>query len=74
MEEAKGTTYMVAHDGSSMAKITYELILENFIGSNDKIVVAHAYDPKKTYLPKHMHNDYMYNVLSAQLETKLDAA
>lgn len=71
MEESSGTKYMVAHDGSSMSKLAYKQVLENLMQGSDQIVVAHCFDPKKTYLPQHMTNDYMKAIISAELETRL---
>ena len=54
MEESKGVRYFIAHDGSKMAKEAYTLITDDFVGEADHVTICHCYDPKKTYLPKHM--------------------
>ena len=54
MEETKGVRYFVAHDGSKMAKEAYNMVTDDFVTSADHVTICHCFDPKKTYLPKHM--------------------
>jgi hypothetical protein len=44
-------TIFVAVDGSEASTLCYSVAAYNFIGKKDKIVVAHIYNPDKTFLP-----------------------
>lgn len=70
MEESKGVRYFIAHDGSKMAKEAYTLITDDFVGEADHVTICHCYDPKKTYLPKHMQADFLKTSIEAECSRK----
>ncbi len=60
----------VATDGSKMSLDALNLVTNNLMKSNDKLIVTHIYDKGKSYLSQTMRWDHLKGNIEAELMGK----